>query len=400
MAITLAQISALAGRYTNEIVNEQANLEAPFAAKTLKRLKRANEVGVVNIKAGEFDSTAFVADAGLLPDGSDVQPVQGTYQPVGLFSRIRLPRIAAGLVRSTSDGIDLVKEEMESCGASLARQLGRGVFGQSLGSPTATVNTTSTTFTVVSPSGWRVGMAFAVYNGASHIEGDTQATVLRVTKVDIPADGVGDTTITFVAAGGAGNTVQWLTTYTFWLRGANVNRMTSMADITAAASLYGQSQNSNEWAGNLDSTTTVMTIPALRALLTTVVRRRGMKPSHIVSNRKNEERYSNLLINNRRFMQGKMDAVGGAAFELEGIPWITDENVDDTDVFFFQEKDVKLHEFRDFQPDIDGTKKTGMNIGAALISDTNLVYDVQVWGAFNLRVERRNGTGRMSALTG
>jgi hypothetical protein len=400
MTITVSQITSLVGRYTNEVVNEQVNEESPFVGKgTLKRVKKPDKIGIVNVKAGELSSVAFLADAATLPSGGDVQPVQGTYSPIGLFGRISLPRIAAKLASSLDDGIDLVKEEMESCGQTLARQLARGVFGSSLGSPTAATSAGATTFTVASPSAWRVGMAFEIANGATPIEGSTEATLLRVSKIDMPANGVGDTTITFTGTGtGAGSNVAWTTGYTFWLRGANANRMTSLADVCAASSLYGLSQNSNEWSGTLDSTSTELTIPTLRSLLTTTIRRRGARPDYIVSNRKNEERYSNLLINNRRFMGGKMDAVGGSSFELEGVPWITDENVDDTDVFFFNQKDVVLHEFQDFQPEIDGAQKKGMNMGAALISDTALIYDIQVLGIFNLRCVRRNGTARLSAL--
>lgn len=399
MTITVSQITSLVGRYTNSVVNEQVNEEFPFLGSgKLKKVKKPDKIGIVNIKAGELRSTSFIADAGTLPTGSDVQPVQGTYSPVGLFGRISIPRIAAKLASSVEDGIDLVKEEMQSAGQTLSRQLARGVFGSQLGSPAATVNAASTTFTVASPAGWRVGMAFEVYNGPTPVEGHNEATILYVAKVAMPVDGVGNTTITFVGTNSGGNASQWLTTYTFYLRGAQANAMTSLRDVCADASLYGQSQNSNEWAGNLDTSTTTLTIPALRAMLTTVVRRRGKKPTYIVSNRKNEERYSNLLINNRRFMQGKMDAVGGSAFELEGIPWVTDENVDDTDVFYFNDKDVVLHEFQDFAPEIDGAQKKGMNLGAALISDTSLIYDVQILGIFNLRCMRRNGTARFSVL--
>ncbi len=400
MTITVSQISALVGRYTNTIVNEQVNCEAPFVGKGLiKRVKKADKVGIVNIKAGELRSVQWLADGATLPSGSDVQPVQATYLPVTLFGRISMPRIAAKLASSLDDGIDITKEEMESCGTTLARQFGRAVFGNTLSAPTATVAAAATTFTVASPAGYRVGMAFEVYNGATAIEGTTEATLLYVTKVAIPVDGVGDSTITFVGTNAGGNNTQWLSTYTIYMRGAQVNAMTSLADVCANASLYGQSQNSNEWSGNLDSTTATLTIPALRKMLTTVIRRRGRKPTCIVSNRTNEERYSNQLINNRRFTSGKMDAVGGADFELEGLPWHTDENVEDTDVIFFNDKDVLIHEFQDFKPEINGGKSAGMNQGAFLISDSQLTYDIQVLGIFNLRCLRRNGTARFSGFT-
>ena len=62
-------------------------------------------------------------------------------------------------------------------------------------------------------------------------------------------------------------------------------------------------------------------------------------------------------------------------------------------------EDVKLHVFREFGADVDGGKKAGMNRGAVLVDSTNLDYDVQIWGAFNLRAERRNGCGRLSGVT-
>ena len=399
MTITVSQITALVGRYTNSVVNEQVNSECPLIGKgVLKKVKKKDKLGVVNIKAGELGSAQFIADGGTLPTGGDLAPVQGTYLPVGLFARVAIPRIAATLASSLDDGIDIVKEQMDTCGKTMGRMLGRGIVGNSLGAPTATVNVGSTTFTVASPGAWRVGMAFEVWNGAAALEGTSEATLLRITKVAIPADGVGDTTLTFTAAGGTGNLVQWTTGYSFYLRGAKSNAMTSLQDITADASLYSQSQNSNEWSGNLDSATTTLTVEAMRALMTTVVRRSGHKPTHLLCNRKNEERYSNRLLNNRRFTSGKMDAVGGSQFEFEGLPVFTDENFDDTDLYFFNSEDVKLHVFRDAAPDFDGGESKGMNRAAVLVSDSQLIYDVQVLGIYNLRVERRNGTGRMSAL--
>jgi hypothetical protein len=398
MPITVSQISSLVGRYTNSVVNEQVNMECPFVGEgVIKRKKIKDKLGVVNIKGGELSSTSILSDGGTLPAGGSIQPVQGTYLPIPFFARVEIPRVAAKLASSLQDGINLVNEQMETCGSTLGRQLGRSVFVQSLGSPTATVNAASTTFSVTSAAGLRIGMGFEVWNGASPIEGQG-ADTLVVAAITAPLDG-SNPVVTFVGTNAGGNLTQWLTTYTLYLRGARGNPMVSLSDVTAAASLYSVVHTARDWAGILDSTTTTLQTTSLRRMITAMARKRGRKPTHIVSNRLNEERYSNLLINNRRFTTGKMDAVGGAAFELEGIPWICDENVDDTDVFMFNDKDVLLHEFQDFEPELDGGKKGSMGWGAALISDTTLTYDVQVLGMFNLRVLRRNGTGRFSALT-
>jgi hypothetical protein len=309
--------------------------------------------------------------------------------------------MAAALASSNDDGIDIVKEQMETAGKTLGRHLERGIFGSQIGAPTATVNAASTTFTVADVSPYRVGMAFEVWNGSTAVEGTTEGTLLRVSGIAISE--TGDSTITFTGSNAGGNAVQWLTTYTFHLRGSKDSgaQMVSLADVCSASStLYGVAATSNEWSGNTDTTSQPLTAGLLRQAITTVVRRRGEKPSVIVSNRKNEERYSNGLLNNRRFMSGTMDAVGGGAFEIEGIKWITSENVGDSELYMLNQSDLKLHVFRDFSPDFDGQASKSMGRGAMMVSDNAFVYDVQVWGAFNLRAERRNGCYRFSGLNG
>src|SRR5687768_10337898 len=347
MTITVTQMQSLVGRFTNSIVNEQVNMECPFVGKgMIEKVKKVDKVGVVNIKAGQLRSVSWIGDAGALPSGADVQPVQATYLPVGLFGRISIPRIASHLASSLEDGIDIVKEEMESAGKTIAQQLGRGIFGSSLGAPAATVNAGSTTFEVADPSGWRNGMGFEIYFGSTAIEGYSDATLLYVTNVSIGTGTGGNTVITFVGTG----------------EPPSISKMRDMLDL--------------------------------------VVRRRGQKPKCLVANRKNERRYSDLLINNRRFPSGKMDAVGGLAHEFEGLPLFLDENVGDSQMFFFNSEDVKLHEFRAPSPEFHGGSKKGMDRGAVLISDSQLVYDVQILGIYNLRVTRRNGTGLLSSISG
>lgn len=404
MSIKMSDISSLVGRYNNSLVVEQANEQSKLIESGLLKKKiKPDKIGIVNIKAGENNATSFVADGGTLPTGSDVQPVQGTYSPVALFARISIPRIGAGVASSLEDGIDIVKEQMESAGRDLGRKLGRGVASSSIATVASTVTAdVDTTFEVADPSGFRVGMAFEVYNSSTPVEGHTEALKLYVTNIAHSLTG-GNATITFVGTGTAGAAdVSWVIGYTVYTRGAKTNAdglMASFADATAAASLYGLSNSSREWSGTLDSSTTTLSLAALRRLHTTVRRRRGERCDAMIVNALNEERYSNLLINNRRFVSGKMDAVGGAAFEFEGMPVIADENFGDSDVFLANMKDVSLHCFREFAPDFDGGSKKGMDRGSVIVSDSTLTYDVQIWGAYNTRFERRNGFGRLSALT-
>jgi hypothetical protein len=401
MSITVDQISALVGRYTNSVVNQQANLAAPLVGKgVIKKIVKPDKVGIVNIKAGELSSIKFIADGAALPTGSNQRPVQGTYLPVALLERITIPRMASSLASSLQDGIDVVKEQMDTAGLTLGRHLERGIIGSQLASPAVQVDIADTTMEVVDASGFRVGMAFEVWNGGTAIEGTTEGSLLVVTN--IARSETANDVITFSAAGGAGAVAAWLVSYTLHLRGskdANAG-MVSLADVCSTSSLYGVAATSNEWSGVSRAGPEPFTVGALREAITSSVRRRGEKPTHLLVNRKNEERYSNQLINNRRFMSGKMDAVGDANVEIEGIPLFLTENLTDAEAYLINQKDIKLHVFRDFAPDFDGGEKKGMNRGAVLVSDSSFVYDVQVWGAFNLRAERRNGCVRFAGLNG
>jgi len=392
---TSGDINKLVHRFTNSVLNAQALLNCPALEKGyIKRTKRKGVVGNVNIKAGGIDSTGNLADGGTLPTGSSVAPVQAQYNPVIFFSRLSIPRLAAKNVASKEDGIDLVFEEMETVGRDLGRVLGRAIFSSSLGNPATSVTAdTDTTFETADPSGFRLGSSIDVYNGSTYIER------VIITNVSIPVAG-GNATITFEGGGTGGAAANsWTTSYALWLRGSKENGMVSFSDVCADATLYAKSQNSDEWSGNLDSTTTTLTVAKMRRMSTTIKRRRGQKWTCLLLNSINEERYSNMLLANRRFPSGKMDAVGGMAHEFEGRMLVVDENVGDSDIFYHTDEDVQLHEFYDFAPETDGGGSPGMNRNAVIVSDDSYTYDVQIAGAFNLRVLRRNGTGHFSALT-
>lgn len=396
--IAVTAIGSLLGRYTNSVVNEQAENSSPILKnKILDKLVKKDKLGIVNIKSGELASVKFIADGGTLPTGGDILPQQGSYFPVANFGRIKIPRLAAATATSKEDAVDIVMEQLDSVGKTMGRQQDRAIIGSQIGSPAAGTSVGATTFLTADSSPWREGMAFEVYNGSTPIEGTSEATLLRVTKVARPVDGVGNTTITFTSAAGSGALIAWLTTYTFHLRGSKGAGSThiSLSDAySTSASLYGIAASGTEWYGNSDQSGQALTVGVMRSWLTEVIRRRGEEPTCILMNRKNIERYGNQMINQRRFMTGTMDAVGKQVPEFEGLPLERDENLEDGQIFYINKNDIKLHVFREVAADWDGGVSKPMGRQALRPSESEFVYDLQVWGASQLRVERRNGGGQ------
>jgi hypothetical protein len=258
------------------------------------------------------------------------------------------------------------------------------------------VSAGATSFTITDPSGMRHGQAIDVYNGSSYVE------TVTLGNITIPTSG--NATVSLAASTPAANA--WTTSYTFWLQGSYSDGLTSLADVTAAASLYGQAHTSNEWNGNLLSSVGALGITGnsgMRAMSRVVKKRRARKWDYLLMDSTNLERYSNLNINQRRFVPGQtMDAVGSDELlaEFEGKPIVVDENVPSQDIFFITKKDIVRHQFIPYGPEVDGGERpSARGLGASMVSTTKLSYVIQMWGANNLRCMRRNGIGRMTGIT-
>jgi hypothetical protein len=216
MAITVSDISALVARFGNEIVHEQSNQAAPLR-QHFKEHKEGGRVGIVNPKEGEVSSVGWLADSGTLPDKRNVTPVQFTYLPKFLYGKLGIPRGAATLATGEGEGINLVKEELESLGASLGRQLERAILGSTIETLTAATEAEldaaisaggQSTMTTSNPEAYRVGMIVERRSsGAGVLE-----ELMRVAKVEYSA-GSATATVTFDRSSGitqtnAGNLAQ------------------------------------------------------------------------------------------------------------------------------------------------------------------------------------------------
>jgi|10_taG_2_1085330.scaffolds.fasta_scaffold33028_3 hypothetical protein len=414
MAITFDDIDQLVARFGNKVVNEQANLEAPFVGKgTIKKEKHSGTVGIVNVKTGGNKSTGFIADGGPLPDGESADLVQLAYHPKALFTRLSIPRISALTAVSKQDGVNLVREQMESAGADLGRTLGRAIFNTSLATSTHQDAATSTVaYGTLQDAAGAVKLDTSGYRVGARIDGfvDTSAgTALfcEVTAVD-HASGIVTMNVFIDSAMAtpysAGNSIADSGASSPTIRGAGTaaDTMVSLidaADSTLASGSFGEAGNysavasaGSGYVGNERAVTAgALSHDDIDRLSKDVKRRNGQPWTHAVMNSNVLHAYLNLLVGNRRFTGSVMDPTGGHP-TLEGKPIIIDENMPDSNLLLFTDRDVKLAEWRSFGPDFDGKK-------AAMVSDQSFVYDTQIFGLYNLRVTKRSGLGKLTGIT-
>lgn len=393
MGITASEVFRLAARYGPKKVEEQSLLLARFNEEKLDILDIPGQTGYVTVKAGGLEPTGYIADGATLPTGDTVDPTQLNYTPKYLFTRLRLPRGGLDLVRDVKDGVRLVMEELESAASDIARTRGRALFAKSLGSPAASAASGTSTFTIADVAGLRKGAQIDVYTSAGAYR--ESAVIDYVDWTTGPIAGGTAYTVNLTA----NKTLTWATTDVLYLNGSYSNGQLSLEDVCAAATLYSHATTSDDWNGNLDSTTTALSETAMRTMHDQIRNRRGMPVDCIVMNPVTLTRYLNLHTDQRRFYSGDvLDKYGSLRPTFDGVEIFPDENCGSEDVFFFNKRDVKLHRFRKFGPETDGGKSPGMNMAAAILSQTAFVYDIQMWEACELRVLRRNGTGHMSAI--
>lgn len=413
MAITFNEIASLVARFGNAVVNEEANMASTFIGKNvIKKEKQSGTVGIVNIKAGGIESTKFLADGATLPLGANKSIQQLAYHPKALFSRLSVPRIAALTCVSKQDGVNLVKEQMATCGEDLGRTLGRAVFNTSLGAVAITADGNGTfgatgiaTIGVADPSGYRIGAAVENLEDSA----GPPATPLWGVVTDIDYETGSGPTVTFqlyvdsqlqTTANNGVNATSPLIPSVPRINGTTatgVDAMTSVMDaasgVLAAGSLGTAGNYDNiaaaagyEFTGNDGPVAAPITIAAMDLVSAKIQRRRGLGWTEVVMNSLTLNKYLNLLQADRRFRAGdSLDSAKNPATSMyQGKPVIVDENMSDDKILFFNNKDVKLAEWRNFGPDSDGKD-------AAMVSDTSFVYDTQMFGMYNLRITRRNG---------
>ena len=426
MGISFNEISMLVARFGNSVVQEEANLAAPTVGKNvIKKEKQSGTVGIVNVKAGGLTSTEFITDSGPLPTGQSVNITQMAYHPKALFTRLSVPRISALTAISKQDGVNLVREQMQSAGADLGRNLGRALFNTLLanidGVPPVTAADSSVTIDLLlnDTSGYRVGSRVDGFGDV----GNPYDYSMEVTAVDVVAGTVtGIITVTASYITGAvvlvGAGIQLANANSTPGLAGTINSATGgllaqgMCSLLGAASatldpfaagtgILGSAGNYSaigtvtaEYTGNnVDNGGAPLALENLDQLSQTVKRRSGKPWTHSIVNSTMFHAYMGLLVAERRFVGGSQKADASVPDgTYEGRPIQIDENMADGQILLFNDTDVKLAEWRNFEPDSDGKN-------AAMVSRSHFEYDTQIFGMYNLRILRRNGLGALTGIT-
>lgn len=155
--------------------------------------------------------------------------------------------------------------------------------------------------------------------------------------------------------------------------------------FVATSSTYGGiSQTSYTWwAGQVDSTTTTLTIPALQGLWNDATIGND-SPTIIMATRDNYDRYYALLQPQQRFMDTKTAEAGFTSLMFNGVPYIADSHVPANYIYMFNENYLSMYTHKDenfrFEP---FTKPINQNIKlakiyymGALVSSNNRMHGV------------------------
>lgn len=154
------------------------------------------------------------------------------------------------------------------------------------------------------------------------------------------------------------------------------------AIIGTSSTIGGISQTDYSWwRGQVDSTSTVMTIPTLQTQFS-AASIDSDSPDMILSNRTNYDRYYSLLQPQQRFVDSKMAAGGFVSLMFNGKPWVVDSHSPANHVFMINTNylDLYIHKdenfrYREFQ-DLVGQngKQSKIFFAGALCSSNNRMH--------------------------
>lgn len=446
-AILADEILSLAAREGNEILQEQVNLKAPLYAE-LEHRPCEGKLGIVNIDAGGIASTTMIADGGLLSTGAASSMVQGSVPPKSIYSAASFGREAMQTLGGVDDSIDLLETEMDRVSTDLARQVGRTLFGNQLGSPAV-----NTSWVTVTPSGestatisctvrfsdaqsdFRVGES---YNWLPSDDGygDNDSFTILCYDIAIVSDTQVDVTFTnqvpgvFTVAGHLDADLKPIAIElgdTFWIRGsflgtglnvgqtATSNQCVSLNDITGTGTLYGLPNGVRGWRGLNFTVGGILSQEFILGKVKQVRQMSGRTPDLLLLPEQVAASYAVAQLTPvntallgfgataglgavRRNSDGPvLDKYGkgtdtGENLRMFGHPVVVDPNCPADKAYLIDSSRMFIFEW--MKP---GAFKEGSS--SLLLSRSNFSYDIQYAAMFNLATRSRSAHARLSGIS-
>lgn len=165
--------------------------------------------------------------------------------------------------------------------------------------------------------------------------------------------------------------------------GSTTNAFVGLRAIVGTSSTIGGISQSDYswWRGQVDSSSTVMTIPTLQAVFSSASIDNDT-PNMIISNRTNYDRYYSLLQPQQRFVSSEMAKGGFTSLMFNGQPWVVDShspanhvfmiNLNYLDLHIHSQENFRFREFQDFQS--QNGKQAKVFFAGALCSSNNRMH--------------------------
>jgi hypothetical protein len=413
-----------------------------IGSQSLETVKANGSEHRVNIVTGGEASAQWISDGEDLAQGNSNLHSTGTVLPAGLFAQLRIGRMAADMEVSAGQATSLFMSEMDRVANSLARHLGRGLYGHAVSPAAATTwdgytsgSTASVTFTDV--SGFKPGASYEfddVSGGKTYVVRCTNVAYGAVGSASANVAG----TVTFVNdVGNPGNsfavvTLGELTISTndvFRLRGTSPSSasfgasssstsqaMVSFDDIAGSSTLHGIAGTVAGWSGNSLALSAAYSQESMLAFMSRISARSGMAPTHVIMHPSlmpvhaaaglsaggTQFGIASAGSGARRDVSADFDKYGinvqdiaqraKSGLALGGKEIILDDNCPVGKVYFHNKSAVKLIEW----VPLGAVKQSG---NSQLVSQTTFEYRVQFHGGLNLACNMRSAIGVVTDIT-
>lgn len=395
MALTVNEILDITARFAPKAAEEQVGDFSDVPGRYIPTKKVLGETDYIRVKSGGLASHGWIGDGGTLPEGDNKGVTQKQIEEAIYVGRLDLPRGAMRKAKSKRDGLNLLKEQLDSCGETYARDMLAALYGVPGVNPSATVNVGATTLLIPWESGgpFRAGHAYDVYRGANRI--DRFVVKDRALKPD------GSNRLSLTLLSGA--LQQWLDTDEIYSRGARDDAMISIEDVVADAALHGIATTDGlNWQAHRDTTTTDLDPVAVRELSSQMKIGNGHRPEWFITGTERHDDFVDTYHEILRVSPGGTADSYSMKPRVDGMEIVEDPFCRGNRAYMGSKKALSMRIYKDWGPDVDGEidgAGSGSNpVAAAMISQTKYSFDIQMSCARQLKCTNRSRFGVFTAL--